>query len=638
MEDYILHARQRKLLYVLNYKHGIATGKELSLQLGVSERTIRSDISEINNVMKPFHIQIKALHGKGYSLEVEDRSAFHELFFEKENFQTKEDRIKYLILKLIRSEDWCDLGMLEDDIFVSRTTLENDLKIVKSRISEHKPYLPLLRKGNFAKLAEDEVKKRNILIRLYCENWDYDSRDGIVLKENVINQKILNQIRVVLKKVLKEHDIVLDDFGLIYMILAVAVGYSRILEGQGLSEAESVCKEPNVKDAVRKLLDTLKEEFELEVNEPEYTWVAGILEQLKILNFQNYTKAEAMEQTTSSCCRLVDQLLLEIKNKYQLDFLKDDRLYKDMLLHVQALMNGMISVQMQSQYLVDELRMQYPYLGDIAHFLCERLENLCELELGKEEENFLLPLLISAQKHFLEEKRGSGIPVAIVSHLNSSLTYYFMNRLRELYGPQLELKGPFPIYDRDKIDSAHPSLVLTTVQMDAFRRFDVPVITVSPLVEYEEQVRINRYLKKIENDYLFEKLPFAEEVYFPEELNFHIEKKSDMSQILDLMKAGLRKNGCVGEFFSIDPGQYYCTVLKNGLLFLYAMGDQVKSTAVTAASCRHMFSWNYIRNIRSVMLAVLEDRKHLGRFYQLAAEFAEDPDIIKLLHQNEPDN
>lgn len=629
MEDYLLHARQRKLLYVLNYKHGIATGKELSVQLGVSERTIRTDINEINDVMERYHIQIKSLHGKGYCLQVEDRAAFHQLFFEKENFQTKEDRIKYLILKLIRSDDWCDLGMMEDDMFISRTTLENDLKILKFRIAEHKPYLPLLRKGNYVKLEEDEIKKRNILIRLYCENWDYDSRDGIVLKENAINQKILNQIRIILKEVLKKHSIDLDDFGLIYVILAIAVSYSRILEGHSLTEIEASCAEENITDAVQELLDEMKEVWKLEVNAFEYIWITEILEQLKIQNFKNYTKTEAIEQVYAVCNQLVEKLLEEIKIKYNLDFLKDDIFYKDMLVHVQALMNGIISVQMQSQYFVDELRMQYPFLGDIAHFLCERLESLCDLELGKEEENYLLPLLISAQKHFLENRRGCGISVAVVSHLNYSLTYYFMNRLQEIYGSQLQLKGPFPIYDRDKIDGAHPSLVLTTAQMDAFRRFDVPVITVSPLIEKEEQKKINLHLKKIESDYLYEKMPLPKSEYFHKELFLEIERKSDMKEIIDRIVENLRKNQCIKGDFKIDMEQCYCTALKNGFVFLYVIGETVQNNAVSVASCKHMLTWKHIRNIRNVMLAVLEEQKYLGNFYQMAVEYAENPDIMR---------
>ncbi len=47
MSDYILHSRQRKILVLLNASRGIMTAKELAEKLGVSERTLRSDIASM---------------------------------------------------------------------------------------------------------------------------------------------------------------------------------------------------------------------------------------------------------------------------------------------------------------------------------------------------------------------------------------------------------------------------------------------------------------------------------------------------------------------------------------------------------------------------------------------------------------
>ena len=58
-------SREKKILSILNAKHGIVTGKELSTKIGVSERTIRSDISHINSELGTTGIQVEAVHGKG---------------------------------------------------------------------------------------------------------------------------------------------------------------------------------------------------------------------------------------------------------------------------------------------------------------------------------------------------------------------------------------------------------------------------------------------------------------------------------------------------------------------------------------------------------------------------------------------
>ena len=58
-----------------------------------------------------------------------------------------------------------------------------------------------------------------------------------------------------------------------------------------------------------------------------------------------------------------DLLMGEIRDKYHipLDLAGDFR--NDFILHIQALMNSMVSVQTQSKYIIDELRMRYRSSG-----------------------------------------------------------------------------------------------------------------------------------------------------------------------------------------------------------------------------------------------------------------------------------
>ena len=121
MTDLTLNARQKKLLSILNARHNVETGKELAAKLGVSERTVRNDIREINSKLKQYEIQILPQYGKGYTISVNNREVYLQLFSEKANYETKEDRIRTMMLRLIRENDWYELGNLEDEMFVSRT-------------------------------------------------------------------------------------------------------------------------------------------------------------------------------------------------------------------------------------------------------------------------------------------------------------------------------------------------------------------------------------------------------------------------------------------------------------------------------------------------------------------------------------
>ena len=84
-----LSSREKQVLSLLNTKHGIVTSKELSTKLGVTERTIRSDIRDINTLLESYEIKIEAVHGKGYSLNVKDRVALVGIFSEEALYRRK---------------------------------------------------------------------------------------------------------------------------------------------------------------------------------------------------------------------------------------------------------------------------------------------------------------------------------------------------------------------------------------------------------------------------------------------------------------------------------------------------------------------------------------------------------------------
>src|SRR5699024_6805100 len=100
MEAMLLNNRQSKLLQILKTKEGnIVSGSQLSSMLGVSIRTIRSDISFLN---KDYLLDsyIESNNRLGYKIKGE-----MEAFRPKEYFDYK-SRSFFIIQYLIESEDW----------------------------------------------------------------------------------------------------------------------------------------------------------------------------------------------------------------------------------------------------------------------------------------------------------------------------------------------------------------------------------------------------------------------------------------------------------------------------------------------------------------------------------------------------
>lgn len=475
-------------------------------------------------------------------------------------------------------------------------------------------------------MRRDEIKKRHILIRIYYDMWDYNSRDGIAPKEKLISRELLSQIRSDVKKALREQKMELDDFGQVYLTVSLAVLYSRVIEGYNLSEEsvnawleDKTPPLPRVHIATDAVLNWLNRSWELTLEPAEYRWLSIILSHLLLFNLKKHTLEEALEETEETCSRTAAVIIREIREIYALD-LEDESFYVDMALHIQALVNSMISTQHQSQYLTEELRTENPFLGEIAEYIRKRLEDLCGLRMNREEENYFLPFLASAQERLLCRLCSEGIPVAVVSHLNAGLTYYLMHRIRKLFGNRIRLLGPFPIYDRDKIDEVDAQMIVTTVRMDVFRQFDMPVVTVSPSVSEEEQKAVERQITKLEKKCLY---PYSSEAetLLNDFYNIQVEKRTDLSEVLLLAEEHLRSGLYLSDEMQIEwKGSRRIYIRDDKLLVIPKLSDLFQSM-LSVCECNHTISWES-HKIHRVMVLFLkeEDRKILGNIYQMILE------------------
>ena len=154
-----LPLRQRKLLHLMQEQTTYITGNELARQLNVSPRTIRSDIVEINRNIHVYHAKILSERSKGYLYYAEDPELIQKMNQIDTAFFTKEDRIRYLAFRLSLSDEPLNIYDLEDEIYVSHTTLEHDLHYLKMKYVLSDPFISLIQKKDTLSFEKNE--KRN---------------------------------------------------------------------------------------------------------------------------------------------------------------------------------------------------------------------------------------------------------------------------------------------------------------------------------------------------------------------------------------------------------------------------------------------------------------------------------------------
>ncbi|MCM2534380.1 helix-turn-helix domain-containing protein [Neobacillus pocheonensis] len=164
----MLNPRMTAILRELMKAETPVTSEYLAKVLAVTSRTARNDIKELEAIVEDFGASIKSIRGTGYQLEFHQDQIFRQFLqgimnHEKEKYDEvptlPEDRVHYIFKRLLLAEGYCKLDDIADELFISRSTLQNDLKDVKHIFRRYGIILD--KRPNFGlKVNGDEFKLR----------------------------------------------------------------------------------------------------------------------------------------------------------------------------------------------------------------------------------------------------------------------------------------------------------------------------------------------------------------------------------------------------------------------------------------------------------------------------------------------
>ena len=108
MDDLTLTLRQRKLLHYLQHQSDYVTGQALAAYLSVSSRTVRTDVTEINEMLAEKGIHIYSKRSSGYLLRAEDEKELKKLSQTNSSFLSRDERSRHIAFRLCLSSRLSD--------------------------------------------------------------------------------------------------------------------------------------------------------------------------------------------------------------------------------------------------------------------------------------------------------------------------------------------------------------------------------------------------------------------------------------------------------------------------------------------------------------------------------------------------
>lgn len=604
MESLSLSLRQRKLLHYLQSQKDYTTSEQLAGHLHVSSRTIRNDITEINEALKKYGIQISSKRSIGYLLEAKDPASLKQLSQASNSFLSRDERVRHIAFQLCLYDEPLDLYDLEDEMFISRTTLEHDLAALRKQYILSDPHIEFFRSRNTIALENDERKRRAILNRLFSENWNYNSRGNTYYRYQYLDEKIINLVMKEIHHFLTKYSIRIEDVNMVILDMSIVIMYYRISKGCHLTEPlAKTYKDPVAVQAVDELLDSLEEKLSCHFSPIEREDIYLHVSCSKLLPLEQPDFQTACGYFSKSIIQLADAYIAEISETYHIDISDNEDFYITLL-----------------QYL-RYLELPVHYFNNIpTHTDVTRSQFLIEFEIAfsiqplaldyygsylNHTELLYLSFCISGALAYLN-RTAPKLKTVIMSQLNLPSSWELKQRLLSKYKSYIQLTALLPVYLKDGYDFSDTDLVITTADKEITSQPGCETLLVTPFLNQADYENLDSYILKTQLNRLYHSsLPSLNELFAEAFWHERIDTQ-DYFAVIEMLAADFIDNGYVSS-------EYLTAILRRESLLTFAFQPSIvlmyslipsTRTRLSIATLEHRIKRNSYK-IRTIIMAAL---------------------------------
>ncbi|WP_213818669.1 BglG family transcription antiterminator [Garciella nitratireducens] len=621
-----MNIRLQKIIKYLMSADKPITSCELASQLQVSAKTVRNDIKELNEILKKTQAYIESQRGKGYQLIIKEEKTFHK--FVKQTWKDTQNkipsdfrgRIQYLMEKLLFNSEYIKIEDLADELYVSRSTLKNDLKSIRKILKkyhlslEHKPYYGL-------KIVGDEMQFR------YCISEYLYNQKSTLMDHQIENMKILSkeQLSIIKNSVLlhlRRNHIFISDISLQNLITHIAIACKRIQEKNSVEMKEEHLKElKNKKEflVAEHIAKDLYKQMKILFSEHEKAYLTIHLQGTKLTN-SLVEKQEVISILEDEIQQIVKEMLHRIDEKYDLGLQQDEELLIAICLHLKPAINRYKYHMNIRNPMLEEIKSKYPLSFDAALIGAEVLSEKMKIRIDENEIGYLALHIEVAQ----ERKNKNKIKVPrclIVCASGFGSAQLLLYKLQRQFPDQLNILGTTEYYNLMNQSFHNLDFIISTIPIH--EKLPIPVIEVSTILGDSDLTKIKKMI-------LHKKAPvekYLKEKYTYFQKDFHTPKEVIEFICEELKQDGKVDNTYVKSVFKRE--KYSPTSFGNMVAIPHPIEPQTKETFWCVVTLKKPIQWGN----KSVQLVVLlniskEKKQGLHPMHELLIRLLDNKEMV----------
>ena len=609
---------RRLQLILLMPEDDFITNRQLSETLGVSNRTVYNDITQLNQMMRDKGAQLISKPRYGVKLVVTDRGKFLTFLRSLETDavtvgDSAETRLSKAVERMILADAPIRMDDLADELHISRSTLKMDLK--KARLFLGRYSLEIdYRSYTGMRILGTEKNLRRCLAKI---DQNMIASDGSFLSTD------MDAISAILKDIFKRYRYRMAAYSFQNFVTHVYVSICRIRQGKEIAFTwadERSDTDRQLKEVAEAVVMALEKAYKVTFSRAEYQYILLHLECKKIVTGKRDTVV------TAEVYEAVTQMLREVQRVFHYDFQHDFELITNLSTHI-------VPLRLRLQYdmpfenpMLSEIREGELLSYEMANVACGVLAEIYGKKVSPDEVAYIaLHFHVAIERYKKRYKKN----VLIVCGTGKGSAMLLAYRVKEEYGKYLNVVGTHESIDLSEINFTHVDYLLTTVPIH--ERVPVPVIEISKPFSRDGHSDLRKYFQNDRRESLMGY--FSEDLFLPQ---MSETSKNDVLRRLCDMASSRRE----------VPGDLYDHVLRREEIGGTDFGNYVaiphpdqpvgeESFVVTGLLAQPVV-WDQ-EEVRIVFLLSMKDGgdRNLQLFYKTVSRFLSDKVLVQRLIQNQ---
>lgn len=384
--------------------------------------------------------------------------------------QSKEERCHCILAKLLLGSASITIQQLSNTLYVSRSTVENDLKKVKQKLAQFGLQLAITHTG--LSLIGSEHQKRQATVELISQYWgkrtEAKELNGqlvrhVQLPDN-LNQlfepALIKNILTALAELIEKSTLSFTD----YEFQSLAIHLMMPAPTGGSNGAQPVVT-PFIAET-QLLVQILERRFELTIPDFEQEYLNRHLVTVQSKDTSVQTIQTELRQSVG-LPQLLRQQLAQLA--------VDEELIQGLAVHLSSALRRLaMGLSINNPY-TDEIRQNFPQAFDQAVLLKPVLENQYQIQMNEDELAFIS---LHFEAFFERHSEDARLSVVVVCSSGIGTSQLLGQRLAKTFAQELRITRIIALGEL-LATPIKESLVISTI---AIKGLSVPVIEVSPLL------------------------------------------------------------------------------------------------------------------------------------------------------------